>query len=220
MRGVDNAARRRPAHLIVTLLLALAFLAVVGLPARALAELYTHLDALSANVRSGDLRAAGDELGQVTRFYETSRALGLQWLADPLFRDAFLQRAAYAYVAEDYEAVVTDLEGKVDDPLAAYLLGCARFRIAQRRYREITGRDAKATAQKVAIIQEVLELINPDFERAVRADPNDRFAYKWNYDLTSDPEAIRRALEEPRFSDPSELDQKRGARSPVRGRRG
>jgi hypothetical protein len=123
-------------------------------------------------------------------------------------------------MAEDYPTVVADLERQIDDPRAAYLVGCAKFRIAQQRYREIRSNDAASAARKEAIVREVLELINPEFERAVRADPNDTFAYKWNYDLTSNAEAIRRALEMPRLSEPPELDQRMGNQSPVRRRRG
>jgi hypothetical protein len=212
--------RRRPMYRLGTLLLAVAILVAVAVPARALARMYAHLDALSAGVRSGDVTLAVPELEQVTDFYQASRTWGFGWLGDYLFADAFLHRAAVAYVAEDYPTVVKDLERRVDDPRAAFLLGCAKFRLAQRRYREIKGNDAASTARRTAMIQEVLELINPDFERAVRADSSGTFAYKWNYDLTSDAEAVRRALEVPRASDPPELQQRMGSQSPVRRRRG
>ena len=216
----DDVDRRRPLRFVVTFLLALIFLVVVGVPARIMGDLYAHVDALSTNVRSGQLEAAGAELDRVTAFYETGRTWGLQRLADYLFTDAFLQRAAYGYLAKDYQAVVQDLQGKVDDPRAAFLLGCAKFRLAEHRYREIAGKDARAAAQKKAIVQEVIDVINPDFERAVRADANDTFAYKWNYDLTSDADAIKRALDGPQISDPPESEQLPGTGTPVRRRRG
>jgi hypothetical protein len=220
MQTVKVPDRRKSKYRLTTLALALMVLVVVGLPARAMARLYDHLDLLSAGIRGGHVRAAAPELEQITSFYSASRTWGLQWLADYLFADAFLQRAAVAYIAQDYPAVVKDLENRVDDPRAAYLLGCAKFRIAQRRYREIGGNDSASLARKKVIVQEVMETINPDFERAVRADPNDSFAYKWNYDLTSSADAIRRALEIPRVSKPPELEQRIGTESPVRRRRG
>jgi hypothetical protein len=216
----DDVDRRRPFRFVVTLLLALIFLVVVGVPARIVGNLYAHLDALSANVRSGQFEAAGAELDRVTAFYETGRTWGLQRLADYLFKDAFLQRAAYAYVAGDYQAVVQGLQKQADDPRAAFLLGCAKFRLAERRYREIGGKDTRAAAQKKAISQEVIEAINPDFERAVRADANNTFAYKWNYDLTSDADAIKRALDAPQVSPPPEPEQTIGTGTPIRRRRG
>ena len=211
---------KRPLRFVVTLLLAMIFLVVVGAPARIVGNLYARLDALSADVRTGQLQAAGAELDRVTAFYETGRSWGLQRLADYLFKDAFLQRAAYAYLARDYQAVVQNLQAKADDPRAAFLLGCAKFRLAEHRYRELNGKDARAAAQRKAIIQEVIEVINPDFERAVRADLNDTFPYKWNYDLTSDADAIKRALDAPQVSDPQEPEQTIGTGTPVRRRRG
>jgi hypothetical protein len=178
------------------------------------------MEALSAGLRSGNVRAATAELDDVTGFYQASRSWNLQWVADYLFRDAFLYRAASGYLAGDYDRVILDLDGKIDDPRAAHLLGCAKFRVAQRRYHQITGRDAKALANKNAIIQEVMETINPDFERAVRADLRGQFADKWNYDLTSHADAVRRSLEVPRPVNPPELEQRLGAKSPVRSRRG
>lgn len=179
----------------VTLGLALAFLIVVGVPARRMAGFYTHLDALADDVARGDLQGAKGELEQVTSFYDVSRAWGFQWFADAyLFRDAYLHRAAAAYLTGDYETVAADLKGRVDDARASHLAGCARFRLAEREYRQLPGSDRASTERKDAIVREVLEQINPDFERALRADTADRFAYKWNYDLTSDAEAVRRAF--------------------------
>lgn len=221
MRLANLFDPKNSVRLLVTLVLALLFFVVVGAPASTLGNFYTHLDALTDDVRRADFEAAKTELDQVTGYYEASRAWGLQWFADDyLFKDAFLQRAAHGYLTGAYETVVSDLEGKIDDPRAAYLLGCAKFRVVQRRYREITGADRKSEAQKNAIIQEVLEVINPDFERAIRGDRSDMFAYKWNYDLTSDADAVRRALELPKAAEPPELEQMKGEGTPVRRRRG
>ena len=69
-------------------------------------------------------------------------------------------------------------------------------------------------------MQEVIDQVHPDFEHAVRADRTNRFAYKWNYDLTSNADAIRRALDLPLAAPPPELERRRGDKSPVRPRRG
>jgi len=216
--------RRSSFRLLVTLALALGFFVFVGLPANALGNFYAHLDSVNESIRSGDVEVAKTELTEVTGFYDASRAWGLQWFADAyLFRDAFLQRAAYVYLAGDYQTVVDDLKDKIDDPRAAHLIGCAKFRIAQRRYRAIAGRDSQALAQRAAIIQEVKETVNPDFERALRADASGRFSYKWNYDLTSDVDAIRRALAEPRNAEPRDIEKKKAGEvevEPYRPRRG
>jgi hypothetical protein len=213
--------RRNSYRLAITLIVAVLFLVVVGTPARALANFYSHLDSLNENVQSGDFKAAKSDLDQITGFYETTRAWGLLWaVEDYLFEDLVLQRAAYTYLTGDFEGVLESLGSRADDPRVAYLLGATKFRLAQRRYREVTANDAKAAALKSSIVQEVVERINPDFERAVRGDAADLFAYKWNYDLTSDADAVRRALEAPRGAPPLESEQIKTGGSPVRRRRG
>jgi hypothetical protein len=92
--------------------------------------------------------------------------------------------------------------------------------LARQRYRAIDPDSADAQIQKETIILEVMETVNADYERALRGDLSDRFDYKWNYDLTSNPEAIRRALEEPREIDQPEQEQMKGEGTPVRRRRG
>ena len=116
--------------------------------------------------------------------------------------------------------MVRDLANEIDDPRASHLLGSAKFQLARQRYRAIPDDSETGEAQKLAIIQEVLENINADYERALRSDVTGRFDYKWNYDLTSDPEAVRRALEPLREVEPPQLEQMRGEGTPVRRRRG
>jgi len=100
------------------------------------------------------------------------------------------------------------------------LLASAKFMLARERYRAIDPESANAQIEKEAIILEVMETVNADYERALRGDLTERFDYKWNYDLTSNPEAIRRALEMPREIEPPELEQMKGEGTPVRRRRG
>lgn len=221
MRITDLLDRERSFKYLVGFVLALIFLVVVAMPARSLAGFYDHLDRLSDSVRRGDFGEAESELSDVTTFYESSRAWGLQWIADAyLFRDAFLQQASYNYLVGNYDAVVRDLADEVDDPRASFLLGSAKFQLARERYRAISDDAPNAEGLRQNIIQDVLDQVNADYERALRSDTEDRFDYKWNYDLTSDPEATRRALEGPREVEPPELEQMRGEGTPVRRRRG
>ena len=92
--------------------------------------------------------------------------------------------------------------------------------LARQRYRAIAPENPDAQRMKEAIILEVMETVNADYERALRSDLTERFDYKWNYDLTSNPEAVRRALEAPREIEPPELEQMKGEGTPVRRRRG
>ena len=221
MRLPDLLAKEHSFRYLVGFVLALLFFGGVWVPSRSLAAFFTNLDGLSESVRRSDFERAQEQLDEVTAFYEGSRVWGMQWFADSyLFQDTFLQQASYSYLTGDYETVVADLSDEIDDPRASHLLASAKFMLARERYRAIDGENADAQVRKEAIILEVMETVNADYERALRGDTDDRFEYKWNYDLTSNPEAIRRALEAPREIEPPELEQMKGEGTPVRRRRG
>ena len=221
MRLTDVLDKDNSFRYLLGFVFAVVFLTAVALPARTLGTFHGHLEELSDSVDRNDFEQAQTELDQVMAFYERSRGWGLQWFADAyLFRDAFMQQAAYNYLTGNYEAVVRDLADEVDDPRASHVLASAKFQLARQRYRAIADDDPEGEALKMAIIQEVLEDVNADYERALRSDETDRFDFKWNYDLTSDAEATRRALEPLREAEPPEMEQIKGEGTPVRRRRG
>ena len=221
MRSTDRLDRERSFKFVLGLVFALVFLAAVALPARALASFYGHLEELNDTIRRGDFKSAEAGLREVTAFYERSRRWGLQWMTDAyLFRDAFMQRAAYNYLVGNYGAVVRDLADKIDDSRASHLLASARFQLARQQYRAIAPNAPGAEGRKAAIIQQVLDEVSADYERALRSDTEDRFDLKWNYDLTSDAEATRRALELPVEIEAPEVERMRGEGPPARRRRG
>lgn len=221
MRVTDLLDREHAFRYLVGFVLAVVFYFLVSGPSTSLAGFYEELDGLSDSVRRGSFEQAETDLSQVTAFYEESRGWGLQWLAEAyLFRDAFLHQAAARYLQGDYQAVVRDLDDEVDDPRAAYLLASAKFQLARQRYRAVPDDDPTGMDVRAAIIQEVLEDVNADYERALRGDQEDRFEYKWNYDLTSNPDAVRLALEPLREMQAPELEQMKGEGTPTRRRRG
>ena len=221
MRLTDLVDRDHAFKYLIGFVLAVIFFIAVATPATSLSGFYLTLDELSDSVRRNDFEQAETKLAEATAFYESSRAWGLQAVADSyLFREAFLQQASYSYLIGDYDTVVDDLADDVDDPRASYLLASAKFQLARIRYRAIPVDVADAEVQRQAIIQEILDDVNADYERAFRADTNGPFEYKWNYDLTSDAEATRRALEVPQELEPPELEQMQGEGTPVRRRRG
>ena len=221
MRLTDLLDKEHSFRYLIGFVLALLFFFAVWVPSRSLAAFYGSLDELSDSIRRGDFAEADGQLAEVSSFYESSRGWGMQSIADSyLFQDAFLQQASISYLTGDYETVVADLADEIDDPRASNLLGSAKFLLARERYRAIDGESADSQVLKEAIILEVMETVSADYERALRGDSTDRFDYKWNFDLTSDPEAIRRALEAPREPEPPELEQMQGEGTPVRRRRG
>lgn len=221
MRLTDLLDREHAFKYLLGFVLAVLFYVVVSGPAQSLAGFYDELDGLSDSAQRGSVEQMGSGLEQVTAFYEESRGWGLQWIAEAyLFRDAFLQQAAYRYLAGEYDEVVRDLSDEVDDARASYLLASAKFQLARQRYRAIPDDDPDGMAIKASIIQEVLEDVNADYERALRSDESDSFEYKWNYDLTSNPDAVRLALEPLRQLQAPELEQMKGEGTPTRRRRG
>ncbi|MEE2637348.1 MAG: hypothetical protein VYE68_08975 [Acidobacteriota bacterium] len=221
MRLTDLLDKEHSFRYLVGLVLALLFFGLVSIPSRSLAGFYANLEGLSDSVERADYETAESQLSEVSAFYEGSRAWGMQWFADSyLFQDTFLQQASYSYLTGDFDTVVADLADEIDDPRASHLLASAKFMLARQRYRSINPESPESQVQKEAIILEVMETVNADYERALRGDDGDRFDYKWNYDLTSNPEAIRRALEAPREIEPPELEQMKGEGTPVRRRRG
>lgn len=221
MALTDLLDKERSFKYLIGFVLAILFLALVAIPSRSLGGFYANLDALSDSVDRGDYEQADLQLAEVTGFYERSRNLGLGWFSDAyLFADAFLQQASYNYLTGDFEAIVRDLADEIDDPRASHLLASAKFQLARQRYRAIADDDPDGQMKKAAIIEEVLDDVNADYERALRSDTTGRFDFKWNYDLTSDPEAVRRALEPLREAEPPQLEQMRGEGTPVRRRRG
>ncbi len=221
MRVTDLLDREHAFKYMLGFILAVIFYVVFSGPAQSLAAFYDELDGLSDSAQRGSVEQMGAGLERVTDFYEQSRGWGLQWIAEAyLFGDAFLQQASYRYLAGDYEAVVRNLSDEVDDPRASYLLASAKFQLARRQYRAIPDDDPDGMALKAAIIQDVLEDVNADYERALRSDETGSFEYKWNYDLTSNPDAVRLALEPLRQLQAPELEQMKGEGTPTRRRRG
>ena len=131
------------------------------------------------SVERADYETAEMQLDEVTAFYEASRLWGMQRFVDSyLFQDAFLQQASYSYLVGDFQNVVEDLSDEVDDPRASHLLGSAKFMLARQRYRAIDPENPDAQRMKEAIILEVMETVNADYERALRSDLTERFDYK------------------------------------------
>ena len=222
MRLTNLFDRDQAFKYVVTFVFAIFFLVVVSILSFNLAGFYDQLDSLSDSVRRGDFEGVELQLNEVSEFYQTSEGQGLQWLADTyLFKDSLIRQASYSYLTKDYETVVNELANEVDDFRTSFLLANAKFQLARQRYRAISSEDPEGDFLKESIIQEVLDDINPDYERALRSDNTDRFNYKWNYDLTSDVAAIRRALEMPSDDEPPpELERIKGEATPTRRRRG
>lgn len=154
------------------------------------------LDEFSLAVKNFDRSEVAVKLNVLKKSYVSFSNLGLQYFADNyLFEDMYKYEAAAAFIDEDWEKAISLLASHEDDHQALNNRGVAKFRILHEAYHsEAAGKDKKI---KEEILEKVLEEVRPDFEAAVKTGPGPDidFNSSYNYDLTSDPEMAKKALE-------------------------
>ncbi len=159
---------------------------------------YSYLDAYSGHIVRGDQTAAREGMEDLNYFYQLSDELHLRWLADKyLFKDSVYHRAAFNYVAGDFDGVVNkDLQGQ-EGFWAYYLRANANWRIAQGKYANGLNLKDKAEKEKQLKAADDLakDLVKDDYALAVKADPNGSLPSSWNYDLVSDDGARKKGLQ-------------------------
>lgn len=153
-------------------------------------------DEFSLSVRNYDRLGSEKGFEALKKSYVSFSNLGLQYFADKyLFKEMYKYEAALAQVNEDWEKVSDFLADHDDDCQAQNMLGIAKFRVIKESYQS----DAAKNNQnlKDENFKKVLEQVNPYFESAVKkcSGSPEYFNYAYNYDLTSDPELAKRALE-------------------------
>lgn len=157
------------------------------------------LDRFSLSVRNYDRQESEKGLKALKESYLSFSALRLQYFADKyLFKDMYKYEAATTIVNEDYEKAIDMLSGHDDDAAALNMRGVAKYRILYSAYRsDAANKDKKI---KEDIVRKVLEEVRPDFESAVKKGSGsaNEFNYAYNYDLTSNPESAKKALESAR----------------------
>lgn len=154
------------------------------------------LEQFNLGIRSYDRSESKKGLDAVKASYLSFSSLGLQYVADKyLFKDMYKYEAAENIVEEDYEKAIGLLSGHDDDREALNMKGVAKFRILHAAYHsEAADKDKKI---KDDILRRVLEEVRPDFEASVKKGhgPAEDFNPIYNYDLTSDPNSAKAALE-------------------------
>ncbi|MEK9180454.1 MAG: hypothetical protein AAB897_03520 [Patescibacteria group bacterium] len=149
-----------------------------------LGNFYSRLDDFSSAVKSKDTISARVAREHLLEFYEVVGYLKMRWLFDLLGNDR-RYAASYLYLVGDYEGVGRELEG-ANDYIAFHLLGNAKFRFAKALYLSGHKKEGLDFAMREAA---------PEYERAVRVGPDSNFNDKWNYDLLTDEESAKKALE-------------------------
>lgn len=191
-------AKRSRLGLVIGLLLAVA-LFLLSFPVSWWADYKTHLDQFNSAVKNYDRDGARAGLEVLKEDYRRFVEWKLQYPADRfLFAKMHLYEAAVSVLNEDFEKVEkSDLKNR-DGWEANYILGISKFWALHAAYQQAMSR--KNTAKMDEILGIVLDNVRSDFEKCVKdgPGPSENFSCSFNYDLTSDPSAARRALASPK----------------------
>ena len=184
-----------------------------------LASYYEGLDNFSFSVRSSDRASSKNNLEVLKQSYVSFSGMGLRYFADKfLFKDMFKYEAATMMVGEDWESAIDVLTGHEDDPYALYMRGVAKYRFLYEAYQSDGAKKDKSV--KDEILRRVSEEVRPDFESSVKKDLKvpGNFKAVFDFDLTSDPDATKKAMETPRPSRRFVLGLKPEEGQPAKGR--
>lgn len=147
-----------------------------------------------------------EELKIIESYYQMYNKPGLKFVADKyLFRDAFLFEAKRDYIIGDYKKVYeVDLKDHQEDYRALRIIGCAKYRQYEDAYHAAM-KQKKPRAELAAIRTSLMQEVRPYFEKAVKLGPaygfpDENFSNRWNYDLITDADAVKKALERPQES--------------------
>ncbi len=212
--------RSRVAVIVGFMLVTLSLL--ISVPLSNMANLNDHLDMFSSCIKNGDKDGAEKALKQLKADYNYLADMKLRYFADNFwFADVFLYEADIAYLAEDYDRVEKLLSGHENDYRAAYLAGLYKYRLFQS-----ASQKAKTEKVKKEILSRAMERTMPDFEKCVKDGLGivSNFNCSFDYDLVSNPESIKNALQNPKSGPkfilgipaiPSGSGQKPGQKSPL-----
>lgn len=191
----NDLYRKRRKRLILTTLL-LPLILAVALSSYTLGGFYRHRSLFNLAADSKDQSLAEKELAALEYYYGLSVKWRMRWLADRFFyKETYLDKGIYFYLIGDFERVINDknLQEHQDNHLVSQLIGSAKFRKAEALYKE-----AKTKTGKEKIIKMITDDCS-DFRRAVEngPGPGQYFAHSLNFDICSDPDAVRMVLENP-----------------------
>ena len=183
----------------VGLFFTLVFLAV-SFPVGWVGEFYDHLDQFSRNVRNYDRDESKAKLEEIKSDYLKFVSWKLQYPADRwLFKDMNLYEGALSVLNEDFEkAEKNDLKNPGNNYRVSYLIGIARFKVLHAAFQGAMAKKDKKQMDTVLAL--VLDEVRVDFEKCVEDGPGSlsNFNCSFNYDLTSDPNAAKKALANPK----------------------
>src|SRR3989344_2665467 len=147
--------------LFVTVGLVVLVATISSLTLFTLANFSDNVKRFSFYVKTNDAEMTKNELAGLHYFYELSRKLRIQWLADKyLFKDAPFYGPADSYLIRDWDKVASDLKERLDDS-RAYPYGNAKFRKIKALYQ---AKNIKLDEALNLIMKE----LSDDFEKTLR----------------------------------------------------
>lgn len=164
-------------------------------------EFYRTQDAFSGAVSRGDQLATRDNLQRLQYFYELNKKLKplrLDGIANKyFFQEAQHNQSAYDFLTGNYEKIIKDLKDD-DSYWGLFMRANAKWRIAQGIFENSLNKSkdekTRTAEQKQAI--EMATSTKDDYEQAIKKwQPSVPWLpAPWNYDLTTNPSAMARAL--------------------------
>ncbi len=181
---------------VASVLLVLAFSSVFVM--YKIAGYYKYLDAYSGDVIRGDQIAARNDLANLKYFHDLNKKLKpfkLDWIADKyFFKDARYREVAYDSMRNRFEKVVEDL--KDDNSYWGRLLRAnARWRLAQGVFEQALKKDPKTSLEEQKKADELALSTKDDYAEAIKLSGGELLPPKWNYDLTTNPNARAAGLQ-------------------------
>ena len=182
--------------LFVTVGLVVLVATISSLTLFTLANFSDNVKRFSFYVKTNDAEMTKNELAGLHYFYDLSRKLRIQWLADKyLFKDAPFYGPADSYLIRDWDKVASDLKERLDDS-RAYPYGNAKFRKIKALYQ---AKNIKLDEALNLIMKE----LSDDFEKTLRNCLDSKNSHLqcydrvWNYDLATNKKDAEEALKNP-----------------------
>jgi hypothetical protein len=162
-----------------------------------------HRSQLHSHIIAGDDILARTELNNVRYYDGLIRKFKMGWFADRYFLNnekIVLYNGAYDYLIGEYQKVANSSAlGESSDYRAAHMIGSAKTRLLQAKYREEEDPEVKKKLIEELAVQ-MVEDVSPYFRKAVESSPDFKFpdpnfSDRLNYDMTSDKDSAQKVIE-------------------------